>query len=1022
MKQTKNLKKALFLLVGFCFAFSLNAQQKTVTGTVTAEADGMALPGVNVIVKGTNNGTSTDFDGNYSISLKEGTGTLVFSYLGYTSKEVVVGSSSTVNVVLVEDLASLDEVVVVGYGSRRKSDVTGAVSSVSTDELNAFPVLDATQALQGRAAGVVVQSNNGGEPGAPISIKIRGNTSINASSAPLIVVDGFVGATMPQANDIKSLEVLKDASATAIYGSRGANGVVLVTTKKGRSGKLSVELNSTYAVQSTANRLDLLNAEDFATYQQDVFNNQQLTANAQNGTNDPAVIYAPGDSDVDYQDLIYRQGNTTNHQISFSGGSDKMNFYASGNYFNQDGIVVNSGFERVTFLSNLDAQVTDKLKLGLNLFGSRGTKNGIPTQANGSVTAGNDDVVALSMRFAPDLGVLAPDGTFSVDTRGDFLDNPFAVATERINETVTDNFRANTYLAYDIIEGLQFKTTFGFKTIRETEGLFLPSTLPVTAGQKGGEATIENTNRSTVLSENYLTYTKELGKGKLTLLGGYSYQKDTQEFFGAGAQGFPSNSVGYNNLGAGAVTIIPASANTQSETQSQFGRVNFDYDDKYLFTATVRRDGASNFSKNEKYAIFPSAAFGWKLSNEGFLVDNETISNLKLRASWGKTGNQAISAYQSLARLRAIFSSVGGSQVNAVTPDQPSNPDLKWETSIQTNIGLDLGLLNNRFNLTLDYYNIDTEDLILGNTGLPRYFGFLNDEILANVGAINNKGFEISLNANIISNDNFSWNADFNWSKNRNEVVSLINGGDLFDSAAPSYFSVGNTYILREGEAVGLFWGYDYVGIHQGGALPEGTVGATPFTLEGDPLFRDIDGDGARGAGDQTIIGDPNADYTFGFTNNFSYKNWDLNIFFQGSQGGEIFNLTNVQLFNGDSNTTYEYFNASQNGTAPRAGNNSDREISSRFVEDGSYVRLKNIALGYNLPSDIVSRLGLENVRLSVSAQNLLTFTNYSGLDPEVSFFGGSGANNTKRNTAQGFDFGNYPTLQSVNFSLNVKF
>ena len=444
-----------------------------------------------------------------------------------------------------------------------------------------------------------------------------------------------------------------------------------------------------------------------------------------------------------------------------------------------------------------------------------------------------------------------------------------------------------------------------------------------------------------------------------------------------------------------------------SETQSQFGRANFDFDDKYLLTATVRRDGASNFSKNEKYAIFPSAAFGWKISNENFLNGSQTVSNLKLRASWGKTGNQAISAYQSLSRLSAIYSSVNGQQVVAVTPNQPANPDLKWETSIQTNIGVDFGFLNDRFSGSIDYYKINTEDLIMGNTGLPKYFGFLNDQILANVGEIQNTGFEFSLNAKIITSNNFTWNADFNWSTNKNEVVRLINGADWFESAAPSYFSVGNTYVLREGEAVGQFWGYDYVGIHTGGALPSGTVGASANTIQGDPLFRDVDGDGVRGAGDQTIIGDPNADYTFGFTNNFTYGDWDLNIFFQGSQGGEIFNMTNVQLFNGDSNTTYDYFNASTNGTAPRAGNNSDREISSRFVEDGSYVRLKNVAIGYNLNSDLVEGLGVDNVRLSLSAQNLLTFTNYSGLDPEVSYFGGSGANNAKSNTAQGFDFGN---------------
>lgn len=1007
------IKSKLTLLFTFCtmaFAFA----QTQVSGIITG-ADGQPIPGAAVLVQGTSNGTTSDFDGNYTITVEENQ-SIEFTYLGYLTQVIVYTGQDSLNVSLEEDLNELDEIVVTGYGSRKKSDLTGAVSSIKSEELAAFPVLDAAQALQGRAAGVVVQSNNGGEPGAPISIKIRGNTSINASSSPLIVVDGFVGATMPQANDIQSLEVLKDASAAAIYGSRGSNGVILVTTKKGRAGKLSVELNSTYATQNTANKLDLLDAADFAIYQQEVFNNEALTAGVS------AVSYAGGSEDVDYQDLIYTQGNTQNHQLSFSGGSDNVNFYASANYFNQEGIVVNSGFERATFLTNLDAQVSDKLKLGVNLFGSRGTKNGIPTQSTGSVTVGNDDVVALAMRFAPDLGVTNADGSFTVDTRGDFLDNPYAVATERINETISDNFRANTYLSYDIIEGLNFKTTFGFKSINRTEGLFLPSTLAVTAGQKGGEAIIENNKRSTILSENYLTYTKELGEGQLTLLGGYSYQKDTSENFTAGSQGFPSNSVGYNNLGAGAVSLIPSSSYSQSETLSQFGRLNFDYADKYLFTATVRRDGASNFSQNQKYATFPSVAFGWKLSNESFLENNETISNLKLRASWGETGNQAISAYQSLSGLRAIYSSVNGQQVNAVTPDQPSNPDLKWETSIQTNIGIDLGLLNNRINVSVDYYNINTEDLIMGNTGLPKYFGFLNDQILANVGEINNKGFEVSINANVITSDDFTWNADLNWSTNTNEVVSLINGQDLFNSAAPSYFSVGDTYVLREGEAVGLFWGYEYVGIHQGGSLPQGTVGASGNTLAGDPLFSDLDGDGVRGDGDRTIIGDPNADYNFGFSNNFSYKNWDLNIFLQGSQGGEIFNLTNVQLFNGDSNTTYAYFNDSRNGDAPRAGNNSDREISSRFVEDGSYVRLKNIALGYNLPSDVVGKIGVENIRLSLSAQNLLTFTNYTGLDPEVNYFGGSGANNIKSNTAQGHDFGNYPTLQSVNFGMNIKF
>lgn len=1011
MKKNKRFKKVYLLLLAFCFAFTVNAQQKTISGTVISETDNTPLPGVNVLVKGTSTGASTDFDGNYTISVSDNTAVLTFSYVGFATKEVTVGNNSKINVALAEDLAALDEVVVVGYGARKKSDITGAVSSVKSEELTAFPVLDAGQALQGRAAGVVVQSNNGGEPGAPIKIKIRGNTSISANSSPLIVVDGFVGASMPQANDIKSLEVLKDASATAIYGSRGSNGVVLVTTKKGRNGKLTVELNSTYAVQNIANKLDLLNADQFTEY--------QLLRNPS---------YSQGTADTDWQDLIYRSGSTANHQLSFSGGSDKMNFYASGNYFNQDGIIVNSGFERATFLANVDAQATDKLKLGLNLFGSRGTKNGVATQSTGSngVGAGGDDVISLAMRFAPDLPVQDELGNNTVNSVGDQVDNPYAVATERVDETKTDNFRANFYANYDILEGLTFKTTFGLSSENQTNGTYSPSTLITTASAEGGRANVTNTKRTNVLSENYLTYKKELGKGDLTLLGGVSFQKTTTESFSAAGTGFISDSFSFYALDKATGLLQPDSYLSETEIQSQFGRVNYDYDDKYLITATVRRDGASNFAANEKYAIFPSAALGWKISNENFLKDSETISNLKLRLSYGVTGNPSISPYQSLARFASLYASSGGQTVNAITPDQPANPDLKWESSYQTNVGVDLGLFNSKVTLSLDYYNIDTKDLILGNNGIPEYFGFANDEILTNLGEINNKGFEVSLNTRNITNDDFSWTTDFNLSVNKNEVVALINDADLFGDATPSYFSHDRSYVLRVGEEVGLFWGYDYAGVYQGGALPTGTA-ALANAEAGDPLFMDLDGSGDITEADRTTIGNPNADYTFGITNSFSYKNLDLSIFFQGSQGGDIFNLTDVQLNNGDANTTQSYFNNAWTPTntdtdQPRVGNNSNREISSRFVEDGSYIRLKNIALGYNIPTDVISKLGLERVRVSVSAQNLLTFTNYSGLDPEVNYFGSAGDNNTSSNTVQGFDFGNYPTVRSVNFSLNVKF
>ena len=571
------------------------------------------------------------------------------------------------------------------------------------------------------------------------------------------------------------------------------------------------------------------------------------------------------------------------------------------------------------------------------------------------------------------------------------------------------------------MENLSFKTTFGYSTLNETVGAFKPQTFQLSTGF----ASLANRRKTNLLSENYLTYKAEVGKGDLTVLAGYSYQKTNTVRFSALTQDLLTDDFLFYNLAAGHVdTRRVTSSFTESEIQSQFGRLNYDYDDKYLLTATVRRDGASNFAENEKYAIFPSGALGWKVSNEDFLKDSETISNLKLRASYGVTGNQAISAYQSLAEL-AVTPATAVDTDPAISVAQEANPDLKWESSYQTNFGVDLGLLNNRISLSLDYYNIDTKDLLLEATTTPAYSGATDLEVFQNVGEINNKGFEISLSTRNITNDNFRWTTDFNLSTNKNEVVKLVNGADIIDSAAPGYFSGKDTYILREGEAIGLFWGHEYRGVYQGGDVPAGTALKGSFSEAGDPLFTDVDGSGEIDTGDQKIIGDPNPDFTFGITNNFSYKNLDLNIFFQGSQGGEILNLTNVQLYNGDSNSVTDIFNAwtpTNTDTNIPSAKIRDREISSRFVEDGSYIRLKNIALGYTFPENTVEKLGLDNLRISVSAQNLFTITNYSGLDPEVSYFGSGGGDTVSSNVVQGHDFGNYPTVRSVNFNLSLRF
>ncbi len=1021
IEQPKRVVWLSVLFISFC-SMSANAQE-TISGKVTDDS-GEALIGATIIVQGTSGGTITDFDGTFSLEAASDA-VLVISYTGYEPKTIPVNGQTNINVTLATNAELLDEVVVIGYGSVKKSDVTGSVSSVKAEDIQAFPVLNAAQALQGRAAGVAVQTQNGGEPGAGISIRVRGSSSLNASSDPLVVVDGFVGAAFPQQNDIESIEILKDASATAIYGSRGSGGVILVTTKKGKAGKAVVELNSTYSSQETTNRLDLLDANGFAQYQ------NMIRSNAGDAP------YAQGTAKTDWQDEIYRAGNTQNHQLSVSGGGDNVNYYFSGTYFDQQGIIVNSNFEKIQFLANVDAKVGDRLKIGINSVTSRSDQNGVSTQSSGSdpvgsVNGGGDDVISLAFRFAPDVGRFNEAGNFSQNTVGDDIENPWAVATQITNETKSDNSRTNMYLDFEILKGLSFKSTFGYRTQNSTQGYFKPQTFVLSAGG----AFLESVKRTRLLNENYLTYTSAIGKGNLTAIAGHSYQKSITEGLEAGARGLLTDAFSWYNLEAGLIDQRTVDSRySESEIESVFGRVNFEWADKYLLTTTVRRDGASNFAANNKYAIFPSVAVGWKISNESFLMGNKTLSNLKLRASYGLTGNQAIGPYESLAIYRVQPPSVVGGPFG-VDLAREANPDLKWETSYQTNVGLDAGLLEDRITVTADYYNIDTKDLLAIDRASNFYLGTTDLDVLRNVGAINNNGIELSLTSTNIIKDDFRWVTTLNYARNRNEIVELSAGTELIGSGAPGYFAGGATYILREGEPIGLFWGLAYEGVYQGGDIPAGTAlkslsfDGNGNPIPGEPLFAEVadeegEFDGIIDDNDRQIIGDPNPDFTFGVSNTLSYKSFDLNIFFQGAVGGDIYNLTAVQLYNGDSNALTDLLDSwtpeNTDTDIPRAAIRG-RERSSRFVEDGSYVRLKNVALGYNLPSDLMERIGLGSARLTVSGQNLLTLTNYSGLDPEVSYFGSGGESRGDDNIIQGHDFGNYPNLRSITFGISLKF
>ncbi|HEV7347811.1 TonB-dependent receptor [Telluribacter sp.] len=972
-----------------------------IRGTVTGADNTEPLPGVSVVVKGTSQGTTTDASGNYQLTVPGPSSVLVFSFVGYLSQEVTVGNRQQVNVRLEADVKALNEVVVVGYGTVKKSDLTGSVSSVGSEELTAYPALGTVQALQGRAAGVQIQANNG-EPGANFKVRIRGGTSINASSDPIYVVDGFVGGAIPPPEDIESLEVLKDASATAIYGSRGANGVIMITTKRGKSGKPRIDFNTSFSAQNEINRLDLLNAEQFGAYIKEARPN-----------------YVSAGANTDWQDEIFRTGGIQNHQLSISGGSDAVNYYLSGALYDQTGIILNSGFKRFSITSNVEVKASNRLRIGLNLFAQRNEKEQAFTQeGSGGLTPG---VVASAFKFEPDQPIRDPQtGRFTVARLNDPHDNPYAVATELKNEQLSDRIQGNLFAEYDILEGLKFRTTLGATTNSGRFGYFAPTSL--NEGRiVGGRASVNGSKSTQLLNENYLTYSRTIGDiHDFSVMGGYSYQTSSSENWGGTGQSFITDAVSYWNLGGSSVWQSPTSGLTEWQLGSYYGRINYSLLDRYLFTANIRRDGSSNFSRNHKWATFPSGAFAWKMSNEPFMQNFEAISQWKWRVSYGLTGNQAIEPYQTLARFSNVFTIIDGVPVNAVRPTTVANDDLTWETTAQFDVGADISLFNNRINLVLDYYRMVTRDLLF-SVQLPQYSGYATQ--LQNIGSVENKGFELTVNTRNTTGA-LKWNTDINFSLNRNKVLRLPGGTELQYSAAPGHLvGLGNTHILREGYPVGSFFGWTYEGVYQqgDGFLPGGGF----EQAAGGEKFRDTNGDGTLNSNDRTIIGNPNPDFIWGLNNEFSWKGFDLNLFFQGSQGNDIlsYTLMELNLLSGINNATTAALNrwtpTNTNTDVPRAFAGRTRRVSTRWIYDGSYVRLKNLAVGYNLPASVTRKLGMTKLRVYASAQNILTLTQYEGYDPEVNY-ASEGATNSNRNL--GLDYGSYPNAKSYTIGLNIGF
>ena len=1024
------MKKALLsLFVCLCVLNEIVAQDQ-VSGTVRDSGTGETLPGVNVVVKNmAGRGTVTDFNGNFSIQVAPQT-TLVFSFVGYVTAEFAVGNNSTLNVELTPDTEQLEEVVVIGYGSVRKSDLTGSVSSVKAAEIKAVPVTSFDQALQGRAAGVqVVQTT--GAPGGETNIRIRGTSSINASSEPLYVIDGMlinsnndemsIGGRGPRIgalstinpNDIASIEVLKDASATSIYGSRGANGVILITTKKGSAGRGSVSFETYYGVQEVANKLDLLNASEFAT----MVNDAHVNAGR-------VPVYLNPDrhgEGTDWQGELFQVAPISNYQVSLSGGNVNTRYAISGGYFSQDGIVVGSDFERYSFRVNLDSDITERLTVGTNLSYNRLSSNGVLT-GPGNIVPG---VITNALQFNPMSPVYnssEPLGYTYEHLLKAGIANPVAEALEYEAITNTSRILGNVSAEYKVIDGLNLRTSIGMDGLTTKSNTFGPNGLKRTEGSRG-EASVSTLEAFTLLNTNTITYDKALSQSSnLNVLAGVELQQFRNESLTAVAFGFPDPRTGWHNLGAATNPQNPGNSELEWSMLSYLSRINYSLQDKYMFTLSGRIDGSSKFAEGNKYGYFPSGAFAWMVSDEPFMANLTFISDLKLRLSYGWTGNQAIAPYQSLALVapfgEGVFNSASGPVVfRGREPLSFPNRDLKWETTEQSNVGIDFSLFENRLEVTADIYQKNTHDLLL-NTPIPFTSGF--GSTLLNIGNVRNRGFDLAINA-INLDGQVSWRTSLNFSINRNQVTNLASDEDINLGAG------GN--ILREGQPIGTFFGYVFEGIFQTddeAASSPTMVGQQP--RPGDRKYRDISGpegipDGIINDYDRTIIGNAQADFTFGINNEWAFKNFTLSVFFQGSQGNEMvnMNLLNLGNVNGQQNVLAD---AGLNRWTPdnpsdryaRAlATSTDNFFSSRLVEDASYLRLKNITLGYNLPPDLLGKLKISNLRIYASATNLWTLTNYSGYDPEGNAYGFT-------TNLVGVDDGNYPQAKTYLMGLNFGF
>jgi TonB-linked SusC/RagA family outer membrane protein len=1009
----------------------------SVQGAV-ADEKGEGLPGVSIVLKGTQRGTTTDANGRFRLDVPDASSTLIFSFVGYTSKEVTVGNQRTINVTLESDNKTLSEIVVIGYGAIEKKDLTGSVASVGSKAIQELAVPRVDQALMGKIAGVQVKPVSG-EPGGAPQIRIRGVGSISAGGSPLYVVDGFPVSSIQtlNPNDVETIDVLKDASATAIYGSRGSNGVVIINTKRGKSGKATVNFNYQFGFQKIAKRPVLQTGLEEAQHYYDGVRNRNLDE-GNDVSGDPLKWKAPVPQTIldvlsgklttneDPLDAILRTAPQQQYQLTASGGSDNIRYALSGEFFNQDGIITNTNFKRYSVRANIDAKLSPKFSLKVNLNPSYTDKTNVGGAGAEDLTTYSDitnNPLYNALVIPPYQSLFNPDGTYYPFGNG--LDavvtskNPLALANEIKGRQKGTGFLGNTILEYSILNNLKVNVMLGINLMNIKGSYFKPQ-LPAFLNELAS-GTDNASQRLNWITETTLNYTKSVGKHNFTGLLGYTTQRETLESNTLTSNKYPNNLV--PTLSAVSGILTGGSSNiAEWSLLSYLGRVNYNFNSKYYVTASVRTDGSSRFGSQNKYGVFPSFALAWRISDENFMKDLRAVNELKLRASYGKTGNNNIGNYDHLATINYEKYILGNTGVGGYSPGRLANPNLTWETQQQVNVGVDVSFFNNRVALTLDHFRSKNTDLLL-NVNIPDITGF--NTALQNIGEVKNTGWEITLNT-VNTQGALKWQTGLNFSTYKNAVVRLGPSGDPIISG-------GNITMI--GQPVGMFYGWLADGIFKTKAeLDKGPLwnpGGRDASRVGDVRFVDVSGpngtpDGVINSFDKTVMGSPYPDFYYGMTNNLSYKNFTLSVSLQGVHGNSVLALSREQLANDRArfrqyafmNNYWKSESDPGNGYSVRPNDvptgNFRGTYSQRWLDTGAYLRINNIAFGYALPDDVAKRLRLSSVRLSVTASNPFLITKFVGFNPDVS--------RTDSPLTPGNERYDYPTAKNIIFGINLGF